>query len=182
MKKTLFRNIQFTANIAIIFIAIFFGIIVVKQFLSPTPNPEVSAKMPTVSAASTNPAANIIGKTISLENIDWTTNKKTLVLYISNTCHFCSESSPFYQRLVKESAEKGIKLIAVLPQPVDQGREYLKKLEVKIDDVYQSPLDSVGVRGTPTLLLANEKGIVTSFWVGKLTSEREEQVISKLTS
>ncbi len=65
----------------------------------------------------------------------------------------------------------------IRPESVEQGREYLKKLNVKIDTVYENPLDSIGVRGTPTLLLVDENGVIINSWVGKLNGERESQVL-----
>jgi hypothetical protein len=35
---------------------------------------------------------------------------------------------------------------------------------------------------TPTLILTNEKGEITHFWVGMLPAEKENEVISRLNS
>ena len=87
-----------------------------------------------------------------------------------------------YKELVEESAKNKTNLVAVLPQPVEEGQEYLKKLEVKIENVLQSSPNSIGLRGTPTILLTDEKGVITDVWMGKLSSDRESQVLSKLES
>jgi hypothetical protein len=39
---------------------------------------------------------------------------------------------------------------------------------------------SIGVDGTPTLLLINKDGIVTDSWRGKLPPEKEREVIARL--
>jgi hypothetical protein len=44
------------------------------------------------------------------------------------------------------------------------------------------PLDSIRVGGTPTLILTNDKGEVTDFWVGKLAPDKEVELINKLNS
>jgi thiol-disulfide isomerase/thioredoxin len=178
LNESLFRKIQFLANVAIVLIAVFLVGIVIKNFLA-TPEPAASA--PSNVPANPKPAVSLTGKPMPLQNIDWAKNKKTLVLYISNKCHFCTESAPFYQRLAQEAAGKDIKLAAVLPQPVEQGQEYLKKLNVVgIDSVYQNSLSSLGVRGTPTILLVDENGKIINSWMGKLNSDRENQVLSIL--
>jgi hypothetical protein len=96
-------------------------------------------------------------------------------------CHFCSESAPFYQRLARETAQKsGVHLVAVLPQDVAEGSKYLNSLGVPIEDVRQAQLDALGVSGTPTLILIDGKGVVMKSWVGKLSGDREAEVLDQL--
>jgi hypothetical protein len=51
---------------------------------------------------------------------------------------------------------------------------------VHVDDVKQVPLNTLGVRGTPTLLLVNDAGVVTDVWTGKLQPDQEAQVLAAL--
>jgi thioredoxin-related protein len=71
-------------------------------------------------------------------------------------------------------------LVAVLPQPTNEGRYYLEKLGVFVDEVKQLPLESIGVQGTPTLMLLDRSGTVTKSWIGRLPPEREQTVLSAL--
>jgi thioredoxin-related protein len=187
--KNAFRRIQMLANIAIILIAILLSVITIKQFTGSTDAADTSAgprRIP-ATAAEPNPNPNAVaekispvGKSIQVEGLDLQ-NKKSLVLYLSTKCRYCTESAPFYKRLIDENKSKGIKVVAILPQSVEESREYLEQNGVKIDEIKQSSsLQSIGVRSTPTLLLTNESGVVTDSWVGKLRPDREEQVIGKL--
>jgi len=72
------------------------------------------------------------------------------------------------------------RLIAVLPQSVEAGRKYLSDLGITVDDIRQAQPSSLGVQGTPTLLLVNKDGVITSSWRGKLPPERELEVIAHL--
>src|SRR5437867_3450048 len=101
-----------------------------------------------------------IGGKVSLSDVDWAQNHKTLVLALQRGCHFCAESAEFYQRLAQVAATKGVKLIAVLPQPATEGRDYLNTLAVPITDIRQAALNSLNVSGTPTLILVDDKGQV----------------------
>ena len=93
----------------------------------------------------------------------------------------CTESAPFYQQLVKEtSARSDIKLVALLPQTVDEGKQYLKEIGVDIADVRQVTPNEVNVGGTPTLILVNNDGVASEVWAGKLPPDTESQVLSKL--
>lgn len=186
--KTTYRKIQFLSNIATIVIAVLLGLIAVKLFFFPvSESAGGNSVKPSNSASPINvkqPDAQIttIGKAVPIENINWKQNKKTLVLYLSTTCRFCKESSPFYQKLVQESQAKGVKLIAVLPQPVEEAKNYFKEQNVKIEEIYNVSLAPIGVRGTPALLMVNENGIVSEHWRGKLTEAKETEVLSKLSS
>lgn len=101
-----------------------------------------------------------------------------MILAISSTCHYCTESAPFYKKLAQEKAST--RLVAIMPQSSDEGRHYLEKLEIVVDEVRQLPSDRIGVEGTPTLLLLDSSGIVRQEWIGKLTPEREQSVLSAL--
>lgn len=190
MRKT-YRNLQFLSNIATVVIAVLLCVITVKLFVSPSTNGNiVSNPKPNEVVSNTNtpsaikpPAVNPLGKPVPLENVNWKENKKTLVLYLSTSCRYCNESSPFYKQLLEKfSNDKNVKLIAVLPQPVDESKEHLKGLGVNIENVYNAQLSSMGVAATPTLLIVNESGVVSEYWRGKLNSDREKEVINKLSS
>lgn len=118
-----------------------------------------------------------------MPGVDWSNNNQTLLLVLQKGCHFCTESAAFYQRLVRETAGHGsIHLIAVLPQAPDESKKYLDDLGVAIDEVKQAKLDSIGVQGTPTLILVNDKGVVMTSWVGKLSADGEAEVLRRLVS
>ncbi|HEU5235329.1 MAG TPA: hypothetical protein VFU50_20905 [Terriglobales bacterium] len=109
--------------------------------------------------------------------VDWRANDRTLILGMQTTCHFCTDSAPFFKRL-SAAASGNVKLVAVLPQTVNDSRAYLTKLGVHVDDVVQEQLSTVGISGTPTLLLVDKNGVVKNVWVGKLPPEREAEVLS----
>jgi hypothetical protein len=164
----MYKKVELLANVAIIVIALLLGAVLVKRYLMPT-------------AQTSPPAAAQIqpGTKINLPGVDWGKSDQTLVIALSEGCRFCSESADFYQRLAKEKASAGgVRLIAVLPQEVSQGQTYLSKLGVVVDEVRQSPLGAIGVSGTPTLLLVDNKGTVKQSWLGKLPPDKETEVLS----
>jgi len=99
---------------------------------------------------------------------------------LSTQCHFCTESPPFYQRVTKVDPKiPNLRLVAVFPQSTSESESYLKNLDVRVDDVKQSP-SLLGVRGTPTLILTDEQGAVVQSWYGKLSSTQEQEVLARL--
>jgi thioredoxin-related protein len=167
--KRLVEKVELAANVAIIAVAILLGAVLVKSYLLPKATQDSTQNS---SARETKK-----GHSVNLADINWQKNGKTLLLTLSATCHFCTESAPFYRRLVKDS---GVRLIAVMPQTVVEGRAYLDRLGVPIGDVRQMPLDSIGVAGTPTLLLVDEEGYVSGEWVGRLSPEKETEVLNQV--
>lgn len=121
-----------------------------------------------------------IGSQVPLQSANWSNSNRSLVLALSTGCHFCSESADFYRKLVPSATHNGVRVVAILPQPVADGRAYLSHLDVPVPEVLQSSLDAVEVSGTPTLLLLDRQGRIEKAWVGKLNPEEEQQVLASI--
>jgi hypothetical protein len=135
-------------------------------------------KMP---ASQVKPIGLAVGSTAQLTGMNWATNKQTLLLVLRDGCHFCSDSAPFYQQVVKEQgAQRDTMLAAILPGAVADSRAYLNRLGVPIKDVRQASLGALGISGTPTLLLVNAQGVASKAWVGRLPTDKEDEVINAL--
>jgi thioredoxin-related protein len=166
--SSLYRRIELLSNIAIIVVALLLGVVLVKKYFAGSP-------------PATNTREISAGTKIALTDVDWSKSRQTILIVLSQRCHFCSESMPFYQRLTQEVKDySDTRLIAVLPQPPGEGQKYLDNLGLAIKDVKQAELSSIQVRGTPTLILVDSRGVVTDVWVGKLSSDKETEVISKV--
>jgi len=166
------KKIETTANLATIVVAVLISTVVVRTYFFPTP---IARTTSAVLGPELVKGKSVDGRALG---VDWAKNHRTLVMAISTTCHFCKDSVPFYQKLT--AAEKEVKMIAVLPQPVTEAQQYLSGAGVRVDEVRQVPLNTLGVRGTPTLLLVNDLGVVTDVWVGRLQPDQEAQVLTAL--
>ena len=62
-----------------------------------------------------------------------------------------------------------------------EAEKYLSGEGVRVDHIEQLALARIGVRGTPTMLLANSGGVVTNVWVGELQPTQQQQVLAVLT-
>ena len=178
---SLSNRIDTASNITTIVVAALLGAVLIKVYFVPVSAPQ---GLPGAAGLSQRPAVQaqaLVGTSLKgrVPGVDWSKNGRTLVLAISIQCHFCTESAPFYRKL-QAQVGKVVKMVAVLPQPVEAAEQYLKGEGVRVDLVKQLQLGDVGVRGTPTMLLVNNAGVVTRVWNGKLRPEDEERVLSTL--
>jgi hypothetical protein len=166
----LIRKIELVANLAIIVVAILLGIVLVRSYLWPTAK-EAGPKAPPV---------NLVGRKLSLPDMDWSKSERTLVLILQANCRFCTESAPFYRELSKRQATQSkLNLIAVLPNPIDDAKSYLGSMGVTVSEIRQAPLSSIGASGTPTLVMVDSSGVVTDAWKGRLDGTGEAEVLSR---
>lgn len=122
---------------------------------------------------------NLVGQSVTLPGVRFSSANKTLVLAISATCHFCKDSEPFYKDLLEKNHGR-TNIVAVLPQPLAEAQDYVRQSIAPSVQVVSAQLDSIGVQGTPTLLLIDGSGKVQQAWVGKLDSKGQQQVESML--
>ena len=162
--KNIARTIEVIANVAIIFVAISLGIVLINR--------TIRSYRATVTQSTNTPPVN--HQMIQLPGVDWSKNEQTLVMAISSTCHFCTESAAFYRDI---RARTHVHTVAVLSQSINEGRDYLSNLGVQVDEVLQAPLSSIDVNGTPTLMLVGRDGTVIRTWIGKLPPESEKEVL-----
>lgn len=167
------RYTEITANIVLIVAGSLFCVFFIKNYVLSSPqNP----------APATNPRPSLVGNKLSADAFEWAKSEATLLVVLQKDCRFCDESAAFYQRLTKAlSIKPQTRIVAVLPTSQDDNKKYLQDKKIEISDIRQFSPSSLGVTGTPTLLLVDNSGTVVDEWRGKLTSEQEENVINRLT-
>ena len=163
------KTSEVLVNVSIIVVAILLGTVLVKNYL-------LSDKSRELAAASSIQR----GTSLSVPDVDWSKANQTILLVLSERCRYCTDSAPFYRRLVERAEERGSRVIAALPEDLNTSKTYLSRLGVSVADVLQVNPSSVGTRATPTLLLVDHSGIVKDVWVGQLSPEEEREVLSQL--
>lgn len=176
-------KLEIAANSATILVAALLSAVLIKvYFFLPPPSTRNS---PNSQLAAGQPAATEVKIGDSLKGVlpdaDWRKDGHTLILAISTQCHFCKDSSPFYRTLTAQATNK-VNIVAVLPQPANLGKKYLKDEGVRVDHVEQLTMGRIGVIGTPTLILADGNGVVRKVWVGALKPEQQREVLAALAS
>ena len=162
------------ATVAVVALFVVFGAVVLK----------LSSSSISTASAPAELAPIPVGKQFAVPGVDWQGGHQTLLLVVSKGCHFCEASAPFYRKLALKVREKQapVQLVAVVPQDVAVGQQYLQELGVPIGKVASAPLQSLGVQGTPTLILVDTGGKVVTSWIGELVPERESEVLDRVLS
>jgi hypothetical protein len=187
-KSKLSKAAEIAANISLTIVAIVgAGVLIKNYLLQPAPAPITPAPISNASEAAVNKPStadvqkSLEGAHLSIQGINWDESNETVLLALSNKCHFCSESAPFYKKLAENvAARKDVRVIAVFPQTADEGKKYLDDLGVSVADVRQAPPGSLGVKGTPTVMIVDKTGTVKQAWMGRLSVERESEVLGRL--
>jgi hypothetical protein len=104
---------------------------------------------------------------------------KSLLFVVKSSCRFCTDSMPFYQRVVQEvrTAKTPVKLVGVCLESSEACNEYLKRHNLAMDLTLAVPQGTLRVVGTPTLILVDEAGKVGSVWTGMLPAPEQQQAV-----
>lgn len=113
-------------------------------------------------------------------NIDLAGHPKTIILALQAGCPYCAASAPFYRELIPAAAAKNVGVIMILPQPIGESEAYLTSLGLPHIPVYSTNLQSVGITGTPTLVMVDRSGEIMNVWSGQLPTELHQAVLSAL--
>ncbi|HQX55949.1 MAG TPA: hypothetical protein PLP07_08485 [Pyrinomonadaceae bacterium] len=161
------NRLDLITNILTIIVAVVFIAMAVQRYALPA---ETSLKAPPP------------GRAITFENFDPTASNRNVLLVMMKGCRFCEESMVFYRSLLEQYRGTGVRFIAVFPPNGEDLDGYLIQYGITGMDVRYSELSGVDVQGTPTIIVTDESGIVTKSWVGKLSKEKEKEVIAFLNS
>ena len=161
------KRINLALNVMIALVLVSIGVVVIRHYWRPRS-----------SAVAPRDYGVAVGSKVSLPDIDWEKNGQTLLLVLDTGCAYCTGSAPFYQQIVRHN--RGVQLIATFPQEINKSKQYLNDHNVPIDEVRQASLNSLGVKGTPTLILINSKAEVLRSWPGQLSADAEKEVLSNI--
>jgi thioredoxin-related protein len=119
------------------------------------------------------------GTKLTLQDLNWSQSRQTLLLVLSTGCKYCTASAPFYRHLISQtSLTNNTRLIAVFPQPINESEEYFGKLDIKINTLRQAMPASLGAKGTPTLILVDSDGTVIRSWEGMVSPAVENEILA----
>lgn len=116
---------------------------------------------------------------LELPGVRWGEAGQTLVLALDMACTYCAHDAPFYRALARAAAERGSpRLIAVFQHDAGEGRKYLEENGIEVGEVRQARLRTLGVTGTPTVLLVDGEGNLSRRWVGSLNEQQQVEILN----
>lgn len=132
-------------------------------------------------AASAAIETGLIGREVRLQDDADGPGRPGVVIAISSSCRFCTESTPFYRQLAdahrRANGDWSLTFVG-LEDPAALS-SYLRSHGVDSPRVAALPLD-LGIRGTPTLLMIDGNGKVTEALWGKLSEAQEKDTLAAL--
>lgn len=167
-RRFLVKHLDRIANIAVIVAVVVFLALVVRGDFA-------WHRIPQTAQA---PSQNLIGTTVSLPGVQFPKDRSSLLLVVSTQCHFCKDSLPFYKDLTAKSHGR-LNVVAVLPQPQAEAQKFLQDAGVEANQVVTATPDTLGVRGTPTVLLVDSSGKVKHEWVGRLDQSGQKDLLEE---
>ena len=160
------KKLEIATNVAILVAAVAVATLAAQRYLVPT--------------SLSKPHPPEIGKTVSVAGFDPSKAPHSLLLALSTNCHYCAESAEFYKRLIPTAHAVGVPVAAVFPESPVQSSQYLNSKGIVVDTAIESPLESLDVSMTPTVLLIDNAGRIEKAWVGKLPVNQEDEVLRVL--
>ena len=108
-----------------------------------------------------------------------TQTDRTLLMVVQSHCSFCTESMPFYRRLMnlRPQVAGRVRFVAVSLDQLKTGRAYLAEHGVEPDAILPyPPSNEIRLRGTPTVLVIDRGRTIVGLWTGKLEPSQEREV------
>jgi thioredoxin-related protein len=161
-------KIEAIGNVIVILLAVVIGSVFLKD--------RFSASAPQVNEVKAG------DRLIRLDGWDWAAHDRTLVLALRKGCHYCEDSTPFYQRLLTEQKRDGSStaIVAAFPDAADAVKQVVQSEGLQVQALAGVPSEKLNVLGTPTLLLVDRSGTVLKAWPGMLSPRKELEVMKAL--
>ena len=152
MKLTFGRVIDVVLVMAIVYAAIMFR-----------PASSRRPELPRVTAGETLPALAVA---------PYAQARRTVVLYVRSSCHFCTASMDFYREL----AQEGRRIVVVDNESAQILDAYLSDNHLAVPRASVTRADFPKFVATPTLVVVDAKGTVVNAWIGQLNAEQQQAV------
>jgi thioredoxin-related protein len=116
-------------------------------------------------------------KTISLNGVDFSQSKKTLLLFFQRDCDICRGGVPVYRSLLGNfPVSTSVQFVFITPDAPDVAKSFLGEVGISSVTILEETPGMLGVRSTPTLILVDSDAAVRGFWVGQLSPQGEAEI------
>jgi hypothetical protein len=106
--------------------------------------------------------------------------RMTMVLVTRSSCHFCTQSMPFYRRMADVAKRSGVRVVGATGEEPKVNAAYLSSNQVSLNAVVSTDKNQIHASGTPTLIMVRNDGVVVNSWVGQLQESEENEVLKAM--
>lgn len=172
MKKSVQSYLEIATSIAVLLVAIPLIYVSVRGAFFGAAKPQLSLGLQK-------------GKTIpSLPAVHYAESPRTVLIAVNTNCTYCQESVPFYKKLVEleKTTAKNSHVVAIFPNSEIEVTQFLSRNRLDITSVAAVNLSSFGITATPALVIVDSNGKIGDFWIGSLSADQEQQVLTRIDS
>lgn len=110
-------------------------------------------------------------------------SKKYLLFILSTSCPHCEQTLPIWNAITKVSSNK-VNILGISIHDYEKTRKFAneKNVEFNIVSADTNFQRKYKVSGVPETLLVNGSGIVEKAWIGQLSNEQTDEIISLLAA
>lgn len=159
-------KLEFALNIVVTVAIVVVAVVTVKRYLSPGhghPHDD-----------GTQRGQTLVGTRMAVPGVDRGPGKKTLVLFLRKDCPACKMAAPLYRELIAEASRQGVRRVAILPDSLEEGTEYLRSLDLDPDHVHSADLSSYRIPAVPAAVVLDGDGVVRGAWIGAAPGGEKE--------
>lgn len=114
-----------------------------------------------------------------IDGLDLAAHEQTLLLVVSSHCRYCTESMPFYRRLLDRREER-TQVVAASAESAAVTAAYLAAHGVEADRILEVAAGELGTSATPTLLDLSRSGEIREVIVGRVPDAEVAAVTARL--
>ncbi len=103
----------------------------------------------------------------------------SLVLVASSECKYSRLNTAFHRRLTQVAVDSGINFVAVVNDE-RAAVSYADLLRVRTTEIKVRRAKSIGLRGTPTIILTDRTGRVRALWEGHMSSYQQDAILAQV--
>jgi hypothetical protein len=113
-----------------------------------------------------------------IAGIDYGASRRTLLIVYRSQCHFCIQSTPYYQQLgsLRDQSRAPVRIVAVGFEKDDGAAAFPAEQGWHPDHLALVPPSTIKVKGAPSVLLVDSSGTVVQSWLGQMTAENYTDV------
>lgn len=117
-----------------------------------------------------------------LTRVDLAAHDRNLLIVVRSGCKVAEDSMGFYRELAQLAAAGATRagIAAILPDNETVSRNLLRIHGLDVPAVPGVALSSLKLHWTPTLVLADRRGVVLKLWEGQLSASAQAEVLSAI--